>query len=211
RRTGQDSPRRLPAARKMRAPFALWLALAASLAMLAAGCGNGDSAAPAATATVATLPGTEPAPLPPGLDAMLGQVAALRHLDKPSGVRVSYVTRNDVPALLNALLTADDRRQFAERTALYRLIGMLGPEQDYLGAYQAFSGTSFAGVYDPSTKTLWLITSDGAPVDADALDAVERETVAHELTHAIQDGAFGLATLQTRAGATIDGGLAWSA
>ncbi len=119
---------------------------------------------------------------------MLADVASIRGLPPPKDLKVGTVRRSDAAALIERTLTADDRATFARTTTLYRLLGHLGPNEDYLADYLAFIGNAFVGLYVPADKTLWIVR-DG-PFQLSELTSAERATVAHELTHTIQDSSF---------------------
>ena len=147
-------------------------------------------------------------PLPPDLQAVLEQVAALRGLPAPEGVRAAAITREEIPETLKATLTGTDRTAFAHLTTLYRLLGHLGPNETYEDAYFGFAGNNLIGFYAPSQRTLYIITVDGKSVDFASLGLQERSTVAHELTHALQDGSFDVQKLFAGAADDLDWSLA---
>ncbi|HEX3299383.1 MAG TPA: hypothetical protein VHW68_04660 [Actinomycetota bacterium] len=78
---------------------------------------------------------------------------------------------------------ADDRR-----TVAWRTIGVIGPADDLYRAYRAFTTGQVVGYYDPETGDLVYLGSG-------SLDFSERFTLAHELTHALDDQTFDLTRL----------------
>ncbi len=78
---------------------------------------------------------------------------------------------------------ADDRR-----TVAWRTIGVIGPQDDLYRAYRAFTTGQVVGYYDPETGDLVYLGSG-------SLDFSERFTLAHELTHALDDQTFDLTRL----------------
>ena len=78
---------------------------------------------------------------------------------------------------------ADDRR-----TVAWRTIGVIGPGDDLYKAYRAFTTGQVVGYYDPETGALVYLGSG-------SLDFSERFTLAHELTHALDDQTFDLTRL----------------
>ncbi len=190
-RTGQGSAR---------APQLASVILAiASAGLLAAACNSGSHDAPVTS------------PLTPDLTAVMSQVAAIRNLPPATGVRVGAITREQVPATLASTLTENDRESFAHLTTLYRLLGHLGPTEDYQGAYLAFAGGNVIGFYSPRDKSLFVVTSDGEPIDFSTLEILEQSTIAHELTHALQDHAFDVQSLFAKTKDDLDWTLALSA
>ena len=185
-----------------------WLAALVPVLLAAFSACGGDapsqpSGAPGKTLTVTAVP---PSPV---IAEILRQVANLRGLPAPTTLKVAAVARGDVPALLDQALTESDRQWFGRTTTLYRLLGFLRPDEDYLSIYRAFAGTAVIGLYEPATKTLYVVTGDGSGIED--LSAEEKETVAHELTHALQDAAFDLGQLSSRVQDNLDQNLAFTA
>jgi len=82
---------------------------------------------------------------------------------------------------------ADDRRTAAELRAL----GLLAGSVDLTRAESTADAGTVLGYYDPDTKALYVRGSDLTPE--------VRVTIAHELTHALQDQYFGLDRLDDQA------------
>ncbi|KAA0237720.1 hypothetical protein EDM76_06070, partial [bacterium] len=119
-----------------------------------------------ATPTPAGTPGSE---LPPSLRQVLADAATARNLPPPSTLKAELVARSRLPALLESLLTDEDRRWFAQTTTLYRLLGHLRKDQDYLTVWQSFGSDSIIGLYSPIHDQLWVVHDDGATIDFDNL------------------------------------------
>jgi hypothetical protein len=152
-----------------------------------------------------------PANLPPGLAHTLVKVAQVRELDPPPDLKAELVARSDLPTLLDRLLTDDDKRIFAATTTLYRLLGFMRNDQDYLSIYRSFGADAVLGLYSPPDKTLWVVHPDGADIDFERLPRQEEETLAHELVHALQDYHFDLQASYDRIKDNMDVNLAWTA
>ena len=188
------------------------IALLGGLAFLAMSCSAGHKAAvtrtptsggtPAATAVIGTAE-----PLPPALQKVLQEVAALRRLPAPTNLKAGLVSRSELPALLNRELTADDRASFEQTTTLYRLLGHLRKDQDYQSVYDQFTSGAVVGFYSPLDKELWVVHPDGQATDFDHLSEPEESTLAHELTHAIQDYNFNLTAVFQSTKENLDRGL----
>lgn len=181
------------------------LGAVASLALAVTACSSsgGDD-------TASVTPASTPQPLPPQLQVILDRVAELRGLSAPPDLRAEFVARSDLPALLESLITDDDRRWFAETTRLYRLLGHLRNDQDYLTVYRAFGGDRILGLYSPPDDTLWVVHDDGATIDLDDLPHDLEETLSHEFVHAIDDYHFDLAATGLRLQDNLDASLAWT-
>ncbi len=187
------------------------LAALAALGLIAAACsGNGGipptpspspltvrstpvtATAQAGTTTTPTSVTREPGPpLPPAVAQALEDVAEVRDLEPPPDLRVNVIPRSELPALLDSLITDDERELYHNTTTLYRLLGHFSDDQDYLSLYTAFGATGILGLYSPLDDELWIVANagDGALED---LSRSERETLAHELVHALQDYHFSL-------------------
>ncbi|MFN8506661.1 MAG: hypothetical protein U0547_03745 [Dehalococcoidia bacterium] len=149
-------------------------------------------------------------PLPPDFEAVLQQVATVRELPAPGNLKVGFVTRAQVVALMESLTTEDDRRWFATTTTLYRLLGHLGQDQDYESVYNSFGSLAVLGLYSPLDKTLWVVSDEPGPAFG-KLPAQEKETLAHELVHAVQDANFDVVKLFQSVSGDLDAGSAWTA
>jgi predicted small lipoprotein YifL len=196
--------------------FALFLLLILALAA----CGPRTPAPPAATGAPPTT--SEPTAAPtatasptPSTDTayreILAEVARLRGLPAPADLYIRFVARADLPALLDDLLTDEDRRWFAETTTLYRLLGHLRTDQNYLDIYRSFGATAVLGLYSPDHDTLWIVRDGYEAPDPADLTPDELETLAHEFVHAIQDARFDLGETYRRVVENLDRNLAWTA
>jgi hypothetical protein len=98
-----------------------------------------------------------------------------------------------------ALTDIDETYPPAERRAdeeLLKLLALVPPDTDIVKVLEAVSGEQVIGYYDTRRKELRLVSGNGA--DSPALVDV---TLAHELTHALDDQVFGL---KESSGATDD-------
>ncbi len=149
-------------------------------------------------------------PLTSGLEAVLEQVAELRGLPAPDGVRAATVPRAGVRELLAGTLSDDDHASFQNLSALYRVMGLIGPNDDYETLYLDFAARAVIGFFEPAGDTLWLVNDSGS-LDVDAFDPILRSTVAHELVHAVQNGRYPLPQLLRSAANDPDWSLALNA
>ncbi len=163
--------------------------LALAVAALASGCGGGDNNGPAASPTLGDI---QAVALPPALVQVAEDVAQLRGLPPAEGTKLGFVRRADVPALLDKLLSDEDRTRFSQTTTLYRLLGHFRADEDYLSVYRQLGTESVAGLYSPPDKTLWVVQQGDSPPDVTTLSRETKSTLAHEFVHATQDAAFNL-------------------
>jgi hypothetical protein len=188
-------------------PYCIVLVILAALVALAAiGCSGHSRTSPGAISSATFVPTIEAAP--PTIAQLLKQVAEARQLSRPESFKVGLVKRSDVPKLIDSLLSKDDRSSMAETTTLYRLLGHLSRDQEYLHVYESFVAQALVGVYSPKDKALWVVHPDGQPIDFSKLGAQEKQTLVHELVHAIQDTHFDLQGIAAKTGSSLDLGLA---
>jgi hypothetical protein len=90
----------------------------------------------------------------------------------------------------DALRDLDKTYPKAQRSAdeeLLKLLGLVPRDTDIVKVLEKISGEQVVGYYDTRRKTLRLVSGNGA--DSPALVDI---TLAHELTHALEDQVFGL-------------------
>jgi hypothetical protein len=94
--------------------------------------------------------------------------------------KVEKRSREEVGAFVRQQLTSErGQKQIAGQEAAYRLLGLV-PDTLQLGPLlQKLLEEQIVGYYDPATKVLYVV--DGAP------EALLKQTVSHELVHALQD------------------------
>ena len=159
---------------------------------------------PASTATRGEAP-----PLPDSVRELLEEVAEVRGLEAPPTLRALTVARRDLFDTYVALVTEEERLQLDETTEVYRLLGHL-EENESLWDIQVSFLDLVLGFYSPEEKTLWVVT-DEEGVGLEELTPSQRETLVHEILHALQDYYFDLdATFETF-GQNLDAELAFTA
>lgn len=88
-------------------------------------------------------------------------------------------------------LSKDDKKQLAQSTKFLRALGLVHGDLDLLDATNELSTSGTLAYYSPDDKR---ITIKGKKLDVET-----KVTVAHELTHALQDQHFDLTKLQETA------------
>ncbi len=121
-------------------------------------------------------------------DQILNEISHIRRLsvDSPvqKGVKSKAEIKNALQEKLNEEFSTEELER--ERRALVKL-GLLPADYDYVNGALSLLEEQIAGYYDPDTKTFYI---------ADWLSNEEQKaTMAHELTHALQDQHFGLNAL----------------
>ena len=113
------------------------------------------------------------------------RIRALRFRERPRAVEVS-----PPQARREGLEDLDRSYPAAERHAdeeVLKLLGLLEPDVDLRRVSASVFGEGVAGYYDPRTKRLRIVSG---PQTTNRV--LEEITLAHELTHALEDQRFGL-------------------
>jgi hypothetical protein len=137
---------------------------------------------------------------PPIVSKVESQVEEIRGLDFTRQVPVDAVTHDELVHGLEQTFDAVYPTAFFRRRSLaWSTIGAIPPGTQIRSQLEAFAGSQVVGYYDEVSKYLVFLGSDDpAPV--------ELVTLAHELTHALQDQHFGLLRLDELAGDCQDEG-----
>ena len=146
------------------------------LALAIAACG-GDDTAPAP-------------PLPESVRELVEEVAEVRGLEAPESLVALTVARADLPDTYLALVTEEDRVEADTLTEIYRLLGYLDDDEHLWDIQRSFFELVL-GFYSPDHKTLWVVT-DEEGVGLEELTPRQRNTLVHEIIHALQDYHFDL-------------------
>lgn len=128
------------------------------------------------------------------VDAILARVADLRRLAPLSEVRIDALERAEIAAHIRESAATEDARHETEvETKLLQLLGQLEPNVDLAETEVEVLGARVQGLYRPEEAAITVVA--GAP----ELDGRAKVTLAHELTHALQDQHFDLTRLTTHA------------
>ncbi|MFN2419345.1 MAG: hypothetical protein ABR593_10535 [Candidatus Limnocylindria bacterium] len=202
----------------------LIVAAVAVLGMRAGGAeiGLGPDGTPASvpSATPGIAPSVEPSveasaapdasvPNESEAQAILGeiedQVIAIRGLDAADIGPAEIITREELGdellQLFDEQYPPEEREQ--DNIAL-RALGLLEPDQDVAELQLDLLGDQVLGFYNKEEKRMVVVSDAGLDVEA-------RITYAHEYTHALQDAAFGIASLEIDEDGEDDRGLARTA
>ncbi len=133
------------------------------------------------------------------------QVEAIRGLEPANIGPAELITREELRGELQEIFDEEYPPDERERDNLaLRAFGLLEPDEDVAELQLELLGEGVLGFYDDVEKRMVVVTDTG-------LDATAKVTYAHEYAHALQDAAFGLATLETDAVGEDDRGLARTA
>jgi hypothetical protein len=168
------------------------------------------SVSPADSPTTSNAPTAEPSPADEGdvlaaLAEIEEQVIAIRGLPAADIGAPELLTRDELQGELRTLFEEDyPPEEQAQDNASLRALGLLEPGQDIAELQLQLLGDQVLGFYDDNEKRMVVVTDQG-------LDALAKFTYAHEYTHALQDAAFRIASLEIEAEGQDDRGLARTA
>lgn len=137
------------------------------------------------------------------IDLVVSQVPPIRQLEPERDVPYELITREQFQADVRELLAEEtDPEQLATEERLLKRLGLLPPEFDLAAALEELYGSQVAAFYRPDTGRFYVIERD-AP-----FGAIDRVTVAHEYTHALQDQHYDLEGTRIKDPAEGDAALA---
>jgi hypothetical protein len=182
---------------------------------LADGPSGGATASPSASASApqatASPPGGPSASAPTedevlaALHEIEQQVISIRGLPAADIGPPELITRAELAGELQRIFDEDYPAEDRERdTIALRALGLLAEGEDIAALQLQLLGDQVLGFYDDVDQRMVIVTDAG-------LDALARMTYAHEYTHALQDAAFGLDSLDADAVGEDDRGLARTA
>jgi hypothetical protein len=121
------------------------------------------------------------------------EVASLRGLEFEHPVAIRYLAPQDFEKQIGSAGQPDAsaRAEIQREEAVFRALGFVGGKVDLLKETRAQSTSDTLAYYDPPSQEIF--------VRGTTLDVAHRVTVAHELTHVLQDQHFDLQKLQQRA------------
>lgn len=121
------------------------------------------------------------------------QVAELRRLDWRRPVQARAIDDDEMDRLIEVAFEAQYPRAFYERrTAAWRTIGAIGPDEDLREALLSFGTGQVVGFYNPQNGELVYLGGG-------ELTIVQKAVLAHELVHALDDQHFDLRRIDTLA------------
>ena len=212
----------MSAAQRLAAVAVVLLVIAGVAVVILTGPGGPIAREPAASATSSAAPvPTDPPSSEPTASAGAApsaeadvqatlaeieqQVIAIRGLEAADIGPPDVITRAELGDELQELFDEQYPPEERERDNLaLRAMGLLDPDEDVAELQLQMLGDQVLGFYDDVEKRMVVVSDAG-------LNAEAKLTYAHEYTHALQDGAFGLDSLETDAVGEDDRGLARTA
>jgi hypothetical protein len=129
------------------------------------------------------------------MHAIRDKVAVIRGLPVNDGVHEGTMSRENYRDYLfsvDALSTYSERTSNRALSASLQQMQLLAPGEDLAGTMLERLGSGVAGLYDHRNDSLVVLD------DVLGDDLLAEETIAHEYTHALQDGAFDLQKLYSK-------------
>jgi len=118
------------------------------------------------------------------MDEIEQQVATIRGLEPKTKVPRKLLSEEELQEIVTNEFFADyTPEDAASDTQVLSLLGLLPQDFDLLTFYQELYSEQIAGYYDDEAKAMFVVKSAG-------FTGVERDTYAHEFTHALQDQHF---------------------
>jgi hypothetical protein len=128
-------------------------------------------------------------PTPPVIAQVMRQVEQIRGFGYSEHVAAKPVSQEEIGRdLVEYADIAYPRGQFARRSVAWDTIGVIPDGTSLREVYESYGSTQVIGYYDTVTGELKFTGSESP-------SPLERITLAHELTHAIDDQRFGLERL----------------
>ena len=120
------------------------------------------------------------------MDTILNFASADTGYSKPAMVNRVLLSRNDLQKMFDDSLNQDkdSEARLLNAELVLKKLGLLRPEFEFSKYMHQDFSKEFAGLYSFKTKTMYLM--DWVPLEQ------QREVMAHELTHALQDKNFDL-------------------
>ena len=170
-------------------------ALAGAALVPATSAGAAAGAAPAKAVTTTTVPAGK---WDPRIEPIAKEVAKLRKLGFEHPVPVEFLSSKEFDKQVTVdagKLTKQNKAAIAQQTARLAAIGLVPHTADLVQQQNDLQSSGVLALYVPQKKKVF--------VRGDALDSpAKKVTVAHELTHALQDQHFDLQKLGEEAGKT---------
>jgi hypothetical protein len=153
---------------------------------------------PAPTASPTTPP--DPATVYAAIEE---QVRAIRGLEEKVSVQPKVLDEAALTDYVKEQFRKDNPAQLVEANErLLKVLGLFPADASLEDLYIGLLSSQVAGLYNPTDKTLYVVSRSGG------LGPGEKTTFAHEYTHALQDQNFGLEKLNLDATGDSDGAIA---
>jgi hypothetical protein len=130
-------------------------------------------------------------------------VRAIRGLEEKAPVQPKVLDEAALSAYVKEQFRKDNPEALVKANErMLKVLGLLPSDASLEDLYISLLSGVVAGLYNPTDKTLYVVSRSGG------LGPTEKTTFAHEYTHALQDQNFGLAGLELDAPGKGDQGMA---
>jgi hypothetical protein len=155
--------------------------------------------------------------------AYMGVVSSIRGQEFTTPVEPSIFNREELGKEMRTMMEKEySEEELALMDGSYKVFGFVSPTLDTAALVTDLLTEQVAGFYDPDKKRMVLIVEDGPTEQPSWLGKLfgakatfdkeeQKTTLAHELTHALQDQLYDLKELQERVKEDDDMSLAFSA
>lgn len=164
------------------------MALCASLLMGMAGCGDATGSAPVESVVSTTATARKSASDSQLVSEILPQVMEIRGLKTTGEIDASVITSDELRRYLEEEAAEEaDAGEIDKAQKMLRLLGLIEADDDLMVELLKILSSDIAGYYDQETRELRIVDDNG-------LGAIDEITLAHEVTHALQDQNYSLNT-----------------
>jgi hypothetical protein len=157
----------------------------------------GPTATVAPAAPTATPRPPDARPFPPELrqqvQTLLDRTAQVRGTPPRRDVEMYLINRKVAIDYFRNNARPEELAQEAIQQDLYRLLSLIPPDADIRELFLSLLGLGILGFYDPDLKAFYLIDDLGS-IDS----SLNRTTIVHEFTHALQDQYYDINAIQDR-------------
>ncbi len=123
-------------------------------------------------------------------DVILERLVGVRGLAPTSDIGMNLIGRTEALDFYRASITDEDREAVRVQQELYALLGLIPEDSDILALFLDLLGRNIAGFYSSDLKAFYLLHDR-----ADLGSLASKQTIVHELTHALQDQHYDLMAL----------------
>lgn len=181
--------------------------------LTAAGCGSGensgiagdvDTVSTAADETqTSTRSRTQTTDTGATIQSIEREVSRIRNLPIKNEITVSYVNRDQLRQEMKEEMEKEfDPAELATEEKVLKSLDLLPENADLAAVIEEMLSSEIAGFYDDETKELKLVS------ETPELNLMNQVTLAHEVTHALQDQSFQLAQFLPEDSGNADSDLA---
>lgn len=137
----------------------------------------------------------------PSIESITQSISAIRQLPVMESINIAYINREELGVELSQELQKEyPQEEIDVEEKVLKQLDLLDPDANLGDTVSQLLGEGVLGYYDQETKELKVV-SDNETTNLSALDEL---TLAHEITHALQDQSFSLGSLLPTGGSGND-------